>query len=450
MSIEGGVGVSTHAELDVAAAEAAAEASRSCDAPSIVLMFVTHSYALDALPAAIEAVKKAFSNAPTVAGGTVNGITYGDVRYDAMFANKRALAVVAFGGDIVASAAIVGDPGEDPVGAGKTLARLTRGRAGDAPATGAIMLSPGISEFRVVDQAILDGIRAVNPRLRISGTGLCGGITPDAQNLPGHAFIDDRIERRGAVLVAFTGPVSMGFSSANGMQPVGGGGFVTAADGAMIQTIDGRPAKDALLDLLCGDDASARADFQRSAFIAAVERGITLGTADPEGGHYWCHMPVAILPDGSVVDPFIARRGTPLSVVRIDPTSCMRAVEEAGKMLIEDTGTHDFEFTIAFSCSLRGFTLGAEVAHEDLRLLEHVQSKRHLGIVANGEICCHRQGRPFSTGWVYALFGLADEARVRAAISSRELEAGSSSAHGAPTSSAGAPQRVSADASVAE
>jgi hypothetical protein len=101
----------------------------------------------------------------------------------------------------------------------------------------------------------------------------------------------------------------------------------------------------------------------------------------------------------------------PLSVVRIDPESCMRAVEEAGTMLMEDAGTDEFEFTLAFSCALRGFTLGAEVAHEDVGLLKQIKSKRHLGIVANGEVCCHRQGRPFSTGWVYALFGLADERR---------------------------------------
>lgn len=411
MSIEGGIGVSTQADLASAAAEAAAVAAGTCPRPSVVLMFLTHSHSAEGIADAVSAVKAAFANDPRVAGGTVNGITYGDVRHDAMFANKRAVAVVAFGGDLKASAAIVPDPAQDPVGAGKTLALEARAGLGGRMATGAIMLTPGISDFMVVDQAILDGIRAVNPRLRISGTGLCGGITPDAQNLPGHAFLDDQIERRGTVLVSFAGPAQMGFSSANGMEPMGPGGFVTGAEGPVIKTIDGRPAKDAVLDLLCGDDASSRAHFEKNAFIAAVERGMTLGAADPEGQHYWCHMPVALLPDGSVIDPFVARRGMPLSVVRIDPESCMRAVEEAGTMLMEDAGTEEFEFTLAFSCALRGFTLGAEVAHEDVGLLKQIKSKRHLGIVANGEVCCHRQGRPFSTGWVYALFGLADERR---------------------------------------
>jgi hypothetical protein len=122
-------------------------------------------------------------------------------------------------------------------------------------------------------------------------------------------------------------------------------------------------------------------------------------------------MPVMLNPDGTAIDPFISRRGMPLSVVRIDKERCMRAVGDAAKMLIEDTGTDDFDVTLAFSCALRGFTLGPDVAHEDLGLREIIKSKRHLGVVANGEVACHRQGRPFATGWVYALFGLTGEGR---------------------------------------
>ncbi len=78
-------------------------------------------------------------------------------------------------------------------------------------------------------------------------------------------------------------------------------------------------------------------------------------------------------------------------------------------MLTEDAGGSSFEFTIAFSCSLRGLTLGADVAREDLEFRTHVQTRRHLGIVANCEIGSYRHGRPAFTGWVYALMGALAE-----------------------------------------
>lgn len=409
MGINGGIGVSTKEDFVESAAEAVAEARRTCPDPKVALMFVTHSYPLAKLPEAIAAARAGLPSSTRLAGGAVNGVTYGETRYDALFSNKRAVAVVALGGDLVVGASIVPDPASDPHTAGKQLAEGARQGLGGLVGDGALILTPGLSGFHVTDQQTLDGIRSVNPRLRVTGTGLTSGVTPDGQLLPGPAFVDDRIEQRGAVLITFAGGARMGFSSANGMEAVGGGGFVTEAEGPIIKTIDRRPAKDAILDLLCGDDAEAREQFSRNAFIAAVERGVTLGALDPEGGHYWCHMPVAFLPDGSAIDPFVARKGTPLSVVRIDPSTCMNAVREAGTMLAEDAGTDTFDFTLAFSCSLRGYTLGADVAHEDLHLHEIVKSKRHLGIVANAEVGCYRHGRPMATGWVYALFGIAGQ-----------------------------------------
>ncbi|HWB82489.1 MAG TPA: FIST N-terminal domain-containing protein [Nannocystaceae bacterium] len=409
MAIEGGIGVSTNSDFAAAAAEAATEALRTCASPKVALMFVNHSYPLAQLNEAIAAARQALPKGTTLAGGTVNGITYGDTRYDAMFNNKRAIAVVALGGDILVGVAIVPDPASDSTDAGRRLAEKARQGLGGRVGEGALILTPGMSGFHVTDQQLLDGIRSVNPRMRVSGTGLTAGIMPDGMILPGFAFVDDTIEQRGAVLITFAGPARMGFSSANGMQAVGGGGFVTDAEGPVIKTIDRKPARDAILELLCGDDAEAREHFNRSPFIAAVERGVTLGALDPEGGHYWCHMPVAFLPDGSAIDPFVARKGTPLSVVRIDPSTCMDAVREAGTMLVEDAGTDTFEFTLAFSCALRGYTLGADVAHEDQRLRDMVKSKNHLGIVANGEVGSYRHGRSLATGWVYALFGLAGQ-----------------------------------------
>jgi hypothetical protein len=143
--------------------------------------------------------------------------------------------------------------------------------------------------------------------------------------------------------------------------------------------------------------------------VMGVERGITLAVPDPEGDFYWCHFPGMFTPRGGVMEPFGPRKGMGLAVTRIDPASCMTAVSEAARMLEQDAAAQSFEVTIAFSCALRGFTLGAEAAHEDAELRKHIKARRHIGIIANGEIGCYRHGRPMFTGWVFALMGGVSE-----------------------------------------
>jgi small ligand-binding sensory domain FIST len=411
MGVKTGIGISTKDDLVEASREAALGAKAACPEPVVVLLFVTHNYPVAELRSASQALSALFPAGIPVAGGTVNGLTYGEARYDALFANKRAVAVVALGGaGLGVGVGLVPSPLDGPVAAGRSLAQQVQEKLGGR-ASGGILLGTGMaSGFTPADQGLLDGIRAVNPRLRLTGTGLSGGMHETGMVEPGHAFLGDRVEKLGCLLIAFNGSVNLGFATANGMQPVGPGGFVTDAEGLIIKSIDGRPARDAIVDLLVGGtDANTRALFAKNPMVMSIERGVTLATADPEGDFYWCHMPAMFTPEGGALDYFGARKGTALSVVKIDPQSCMQAIGQAAVMLKEDAASDEFEAVIAFSCSLRGFTLGADVAHEDNELRRHVKARHQLGIVANGEIGCYRHGRPFYTGWVYALFGLADE-----------------------------------------
>ena len=409
MRIETGTGLSTQENLVGAATEAVRTALESCRAPALALVFVTHNYPVAELRAAAQAVAAALPPGVKVVGGTVNGLTYDEARYDALFSNKRAVAVVLFGGDeLKVGVGFVSSPMGAAIEAGKDLARQVQEQLGER-ASGGLLLGTGLAAGATpCDQGLLDGIRAMNPRLRLSGTGLSGGMRVTGLIEPGFAFTPDRVEELGCVLICFAGKIDMGFATANGMQAVGTGGFVTDAEGVMIKEIDGRPAADAILDLLAPkDDMVSRGLFAKNPMIMSIERGITLAAADPEGDFYWCHMPVIFTPEGYALDYFSARKGMALSVVKIDPAACMRAIGEAAVMLKEDAGQEEFDTVIAFSCSLRGFTLGADVAGEDTELRQHVKTKHQLGIVANGEIGCYRHGRPFYTGWVYALFGLA-------------------------------------------
>jgi hypothetical protein len=408
MSLVTGVGVSTELDLVAAMNAAARSAQAQCPEPAIVLAFVTHNHDVARLPEAAAVLADVFPKAQT-AGGQVNGISYADERYDAVFANRHAVAVVAFGGEGVRGVITMRVAGGDsPRALGSALAKDAIARLGVEP-VGGIFLGIGLSTVPPVDQHLVDGIRDAAPRLRLTGSGLCGGMQVDGSYDPGSAFLGREVANKGVLLALLGGSLKLGFSAANGMQAVGPGAFITKVEGPEILELNGKPAKDVTLDLLANESAELRALFEKNPQVMGIERGITFAAPDPEGDFYWCHSPAMFTPRGGVFDAFGPRVGMGLAVTRIDPDSCMNAVSEAARMLEQDAGASDFELTLAFSCSLRGFTLGAQVAREDGELRKHVASRRHLGIIANGEVGCYRHGRPMFTGWVFALIGAAAE-----------------------------------------
>lgn len=411
MSIESGIGVSTQEDLVQAAQEAAAVAREQCPAPAIVLVFVNHNYPEGLLKDACKAIAGLFPEGTQIAGGTVNGITYEESRYDAVYANARAVAVLALGGPDLKVAAALAAFGDDPVKTGQTLTETVQEKLGEA-AEGGLIFTPGFSAGFSIDQKILNGVRMAAPRLRLSGTGFSGGMDVDGKLQPGIAFLGDRQERMGTLLVAFGGKARCGFSMGNGMKALGPGGFVTEAEGSFVVSINHKPAKEAVLDLLGQAKPDAKEHFEKNLTVACVENGVALAIPDPEGDFFWASGLAFFTPDGKAADVSQQiRKGTALSLVSINPESCMGAIKQAGEMLEEDAGTSNFDCVLAFSCMLRGFTLGPDVAHEDVELRRYVKSKNHLGIVANGEIGSYRHGRPFATSWVYALFGLTGEWR---------------------------------------
>lgn len=409
MSLLTGVGVSTERDLKTAIAEAANKAREHCAEPSAVLAFVTFNHPAEELEGAAGVLADAFPSAAT-GGGQVNGITFDAERYDALHANRHAVAVVCFGGKGVDVALSLRAVGSSPDGRdlGRKLAEDALGKL-RGPAVGGLLFGQGGALLPPVDQQLVNGVRDVAPRLRLTGSGFSGGATTEGMAIPGRAFLGRTVSDQSALMVVFGGDLRLGFSAANGMKPVGTGAFVTRVEGLEVIEMDNRPAKDVVLELLAGDDAQARALFEKNPMVMSVERGITLAAPDIEGDFYWCHGPLSFTPRGGFIDAFFPRKGMGLAVTRIDPESCMAAVSEAGSMLTEDAGGSSFEFTIAFSCSLRGLTLGADVAREDLEFRTHVQTRRHLGIVANCEIGSYRHGRPAFTGWVYALMGALAE-----------------------------------------
>src|SRR5262245_21853285 len=112
------VGFSTHPVLAEAATEAGRAVRHSRERPAFVLLLATHSYPPDDLSGAASALHSLFGPGVRVGAATVNGLLYRGIRYDAMLAQQRDVAVVALGradvpGERV-GAALAAAPRADP------------------------------------------------------------------------------------------------------------------------------------------------------------------------------------------------------------------------------------------------------------------------------------------------------------------------------------------------
>jgi hypothetical protein len=244
---------------------------------------------------------------------------------------------------------------------------------------------------------------------------------------PGFALLDGRVERGGALFLAFEGrPESAGprrtaLAVANGLRAVEAPplGVITRAEGARIFTIDGAPAFERVLNAVRHHKRgreSAPGDLEKNLGLAMVERRLSLAVEDPSGDFYWPRIPLQSMPDGSFLEGFEAEPGETLRLVEADETSCLEATREAATRLragSPEDGAPPFELVIAFSCSIRGFVLGPRAAEESRELgsVALCDEGSVLGVIANGEFGTHRGGRPRATGWAHSLFGLSGERR---------------------------------------
>jgi hypothetical protein len=406
MAIESGVGVSTNDDLVAAVREAALAARKECASPSTALVFVNYTYPHDQLAAASRAASEIFPAGTTVAGGTVMGVVYEGVRHDANH-GARAVMVLALGGTASIGVALAAQSGDDPASAGRALAEDARARV-DAPHRGGMLFCAGLSNgIDVTDIRLLDGLLPVLPGVRLSGCGLAGDMDVSGSPQPGFAFLGDRVERLGTLLVLLGGTARVGASIANGMELDKSVGKVTDAQGFAVRAIDGQPARDVLLQRIAKPEGPDAGDqLCKAPLMFFTERESCIAVLDAKGGMYWGHNPIAFTPDGAFLDFFRAPAGTELFMTHLTPEGCMNAVNRAVEMLVKDAEVEEFDLVMSFSCAMRGITLGAEAVHEDRRLREAVRAKKHLGLVASGEIGCYGTNDPCMTGWVYSLLGL--------------------------------------------
>lgn len=410
-------GLSTADDVAVATAAAARDARARNARPAAVLVLVTHNHGAGALQAARAAAREAFPGV-TIAGGTVNGFVHEGRRLDAFMANDRAVVILALGDAEQEPVAIVlgPDPSADPRAAGTALGERAAKALGRSVA-GGLVFSTGLSTGILVhDGALVAGIdealtaagRAAG-HVGLAGCGLCGGSDLHGNALPGRAFAGDEEHELGVLLVAFGESTNPRFAIANGVRKVKSVGRVTAAAGPSIASIDGRPAKEVLLDaLLPQGSPEERAQFEGSLLVACIESRTCLAVEDRQLGLLWPHVPVDVA-GGAFLDLFQAKEGDELLLAQTTADECLAAVRSASEQLAEEAPDAEYDLLLSFSCVMRGLILGARAGAENE--LMRVRRGQHLGIVANGEIGSYRRGAPASTGWAYSIAALGGGAR---------------------------------------
>jgi hypothetical protein len=172
-----------------------------------------------------------------------------------------------------------------------------------------------------------------------------------------------------------------------------------------VKEIDGKSAREVLIDKLSGGDPQLQKLFSTTPTVGVFEAKITFATQDPKGDFYWGRYPEGFRGE-AVLDPY-AHAGKDVVIVKTDHQSLMEAVTEASQALATELGTNEPELVLAFSCGGRGYMLGnTESAKEEGVLRKTLHPQKFLGVETCGEIGCWKGGPPQATAWVYSLTGV--------------------------------------------
>ncbi len=137
-------------------------------------------------------------------------------------------------------------------------------------------LLPAMSRARAIpDPLAAAGVAPPLPRTGDHLGPILGGMASAAQKPGGNVLIlNDRVMRSGGVGVSISGRVRIDTLVSQGCKPIGPTFVITGVKGQLITGLGGRPAIDALTDILDGVDEEQRNQLQR--------RGLFLGRAITE------------------------------------------------------------------------------------------------------------------------------------------------------------------------
>lgn len=259
MATRVGVGYSEDTKSHEAGAEAARAALRDADvtASNLVLLFATEKHNPQRLR---DGVRSVVGAAPRLIGGYSMGIITKDrLGYDGYQVGVAVLSSDSVTVDMFIETGLVGNEYKVGLGLGE---QIRRGHYAGQPN----VLLMYDSVIRSVAQGLalnmatplVEGIsRTIGTWPTAAGVGMMGSM----QWNPTFQWFDDRIEQHSAMALVLSGGVRMDTIIMHGCKPASGYHTITMAEGSLVLEIDGKPALDAIADLLGPDSEKSWEDY---------------------------------------------------------------------------------------------------------------------------------------------------------------------------------------------
>lgn len=259
MATKVGVGYSEDAKSDEAGAEAARAAflDAGVAACNLVLLFSTEKHNPQRLR---DGVRSVVGPAARLIGGYSMGIITKDrLGYDGYQVGVAVLSSDSVAIDMFIETGLVGNEYKVGLALGE---QIKRGRYAGPP--NVVLLYDSV--IRSVAQGLalnmatplLEGIsQAIGTWPATAGVGMMGSM----QWNPTFQWFDDRIEQHSAMALALSGGVRMDTIIMHGCKPASGYHTITKAEGPLVLEIDGKPALDAIAELLGPDSERTWEDY---------------------------------------------------------------------------------------------------------------------------------------------------------------------------------------------
>ncbi len=259
MATKVGVGYSEDTKSYEAGAEAARAALLDADvaACNLVLLFATEKHNPQRLR---DGVRSMVGSAARLIGGYSMGIITKDrLGYDGYQVGMAVLSSDSVTVDMFIETGLVGNEYKVGLALGEQIKR--RHYAGHPNAL--LMYDSvvrSVAQGLALNMAtpLVEGIsRTIGSWPAAAGVGMMGSM----QWNPTFQWFDDRIEQHSAMALVLSGGVRMDTIIMHGCKPASGYHTITKAEGPLVLEIDGKPALDAIADLLGPDSEKSWEDY---------------------------------------------------------------------------------------------------------------------------------------------------------------------------------------------
>lgn len=214
------------------------------------------------------------------------------------------------------------------------------------------------------------------------GATCIGGLASGGQGSGTHAlFIDDRVHRTGAALLALRGDVVIDPIVAQGCRPIGDPMIVTESDGHFIHALEGRAPGEVLSDIYASLPERDRQLFRTSLFVGVEMKN----QLEYHAGDFLVRNIVGLHQDGSALA--IAAELAPYKVVQFHLRDAQASESDLLRLLDAHASSRPKPLgALLFSCVGRGEHLYGRSNHDSDAFAERLGTVPLGGFFCNGEI----------------------------------------------------------------